>query len=299
MISVVIPLYNKEHSIRATIDSVLGQTCKDFEVVVVDDGSTDDSASVVKECARFDSRVRLIEKGNGGVSSARNEGIRQAKYELIAFLDADDVWEPDYLETLWKLYCDFPNAGIWGLGWGWMKNGNRSYPSFPGMENDSRGMVSSVWEKGLIYWTSSSSSSSKTLLMEIGMFDERISHGEDTDVWIKLLMQRGGAFHNTPKAFYQLDAENRAMNRNIPLEKLYIYYFEKYETWRKENASFRHFIDKECMWWLFPYYLSDSHNSDVHRILNQIDLKEYKFSFRFRFAFPRLYSLLKRVRAVK
>ncbi|MCQ2075925.1 MAG: glycosyltransferase family 2 protein [Bacteroidaceae bacterium] len=292
MISVVIPLYNKERSIRMTLDSVLKQTYRDFEVVVVDDGSTDKGASVVKEYTRNDSRIRLVGKANGGVSSARNEGIRQAKNELIAFLDADDVWDPHYLETLYGLFLDFPDAGIWGLAWGWMKNGVKSFPEFQNMKMNFRGMVESVWDKGQLYWTSSSSSR-KSLLMEMGMFDERISHGEDTDMWIRLLLQRGGAFYNIPMAFYQLDAENRAMNRAIPLEKLYIYYFEKYEKWRKENASFRHYIDKECMWWLFPYLLKNPHNQDAQRILAQIDLNEYKFSFRFRFAFPRLYSFLK------
>ena len=91
MFSVVIPLYNKELSIINTIQSVLDQTFQNFEIVVVNDGSTDRSVEMVEQFN--DPRIRIINKSNGGVSSARNRGIQEAKYELVAFLDADDFWE--------------------------------------------------------------------------------------------------------------------------------------------------------------------------------------------------------------
>lgn len=94
-ISVVIPLYNKATSITSTIQSVLAQSYPYFEIVIIDDGSTDNSVQIVKLID--DKRIRLISKQNGGVSSARNYGIRMAKYEYLAFLDADDYWEPSYL----------------------------------------------------------------------------------------------------------------------------------------------------------------------------------------------------------
>ena len=87
MISVVIPLYNKEKQIRKTLQSVLTQTFQDFEIVVVNDGSTDNSAIEVEKVK--DPRIRLIHQQNAGVSAARNKGIEEARYELIAFLDAD------------------------------------------------------------------------------------------------------------------------------------------------------------------------------------------------------------------
>ena len=87
-ISVIVPLYNKEKFIRATINSVLQQTYKDFELIIVDDGSTDDSASVVK--AIKDPRIRFVQKLNEGVSVARNTGIKESNGEWLLFLDADD-----------------------------------------------------------------------------------------------------------------------------------------------------------------------------------------------------------------
>jgi len=98
MISVIIPLYNKEAYISETLHSVLSQTYDKFEVIVVDDGSTDNSLQVVRNFT--DSRLRIVEKKNEGVSVARNEGIDQASFPWIAFLDADDWWAPTFLKEV-------------------------------------------------------------------------------------------------------------------------------------------------------------------------------------------------------
>ncbi len=98
MISVVIPLFNKELVIKKTIDSILAQSFQDFEVVVVDDGSSDNSVEVVKEYK--DPRVLMYKKNNGGPSSARNYGVNKSNGEWILFLDADDVLSPDALEKM-------------------------------------------------------------------------------------------------------------------------------------------------------------------------------------------------------
>ena len=115
--SIVIPMYNKANVVMDTINSVREQTFKDFECIIVDDGSTDDSVLVVEKYLREDARFRLIKKHNGGVSSARNEGIRQAKKPYIAFLDADDLWNKYYLEVMSFLIDSLPNNGIYGCGW--------------------------------------------------------------------------------------------------------------------------------------------------------------------------------------
>ena len=96
--SVIIPLYNKANFVRKTIESILNQTFTGFEIVVVNDGSTDNSLDVVNEIS--DPRIRIFTKENGGVSVARNFGIEKSQNEYIAFLDADDLWLPDYLETI-------------------------------------------------------------------------------------------------------------------------------------------------------------------------------------------------------
>ena len=108
--SVVIPLYNKRNSLKACIESVLNQSYKDFELIVVDDGSTDGSKEIVREFE--DKRIRLIEKKNGGVSSARNLGVRSARNSWIAFLDGDDIWTKWHLETIVRLAESEPLAMV-------------------------------------------------------------------------------------------------------------------------------------------------------------------------------------------
>lgn len=110
MISVIIPLYNKESSIATALDSVLAQTYQDFEVVVVDDGSSDGGAAIVEGYA--DSRIRLIRQTNAGVSAARNRGIEEAKGEYVAFLDADDEWRSAYLEEQNRLTKKYPQCDV-------------------------------------------------------------------------------------------------------------------------------------------------------------------------------------------
>jgi len=110
LISVIVPLYNKEPFVERCLDSVLSQTYGDFELLVIDDGSTDGSRKRVLE--REDPRIRLIAKPNGGVSSARNLGMREAKGEYVAFLDADDAWYAGHLEVLVQGADRYPDAAI-------------------------------------------------------------------------------------------------------------------------------------------------------------------------------------------
>lgn len=111
MISVVIPLYNKAHTIVNTLNTVLNQIYRDFEVVIVNDGSTDNGVEVIKQNFN-DSRIRIINQKNAGVSAARNRGVEEAKGNWIAFLDGDDEWHPEYLSTMYGLIKKYPNAGL-------------------------------------------------------------------------------------------------------------------------------------------------------------------------------------------
>ena len=113
MISVVIPLFNKADSIQATLQSVCSQTFTDFEVIVVDDGSTDDGGIVVEQYP--DDRIRVFHKNNSGVSSARNRGIQESLGQYIALLDADDQWDKHYLQEQVRMIQDFPEAAMWGI----------------------------------------------------------------------------------------------------------------------------------------------------------------------------------------
>lgn len=122
LISVVIPLYNKAHTIVKTVDTVFAQTYQNFEIVIVDDGSTDNGVQII--CDNFnDSRIRIVRQKNSGVSAARNRGVDEAKGEYVAFLDGDDEWHPNYLETMLDLTNQYPSAGLFLCG-GLVQNAN-------------------------------------------------------------------------------------------------------------------------------------------------------------------------------
>jgi len=124
-IAVVIPLYNKLNYIKRALDSVLAQTVRDFEIIVINDGSTDGSQRVVERCA--DPRVRLLHQKNGGVSAARNRGIAAARAELVAFLDADDEWLPEHLAAVQRMHRRFPNCGAYATARRIMEPDGRSW----------------------------------------------------------------------------------------------------------------------------------------------------------------------------
>ena len=114
-ISVVIPLFNKASTIGETIESVCLQTCRNIEILVVDDGSTDSGLQVVKK--NPDNRIKIISQTNQGQSAARNRGLESALGSYIAFIDGDDRWDKTHLESMLKLSESFPNAGIYATAY--------------------------------------------------------------------------------------------------------------------------------------------------------------------------------------
>jgi glycosyltransferase involved in cell wall biosynthesis len=114
MFSVVILLYNKAHIIVRTLASVLNQTYTEFEIIIVNDGSTDNSLTVINQFTLNDPRIRIIEQSNQGVSVARNNGVASARYNYIAFLDGDDEWLPGYLAKMKEAIELFPAADMYG-----------------------------------------------------------------------------------------------------------------------------------------------------------------------------------------
>ena len=121
--SVIIPLYNKVPYIRKALESVLAQTYTDYELIIVDDGSTDGSAEIAEAFLQELPASRLLKQKNAGVSATRNNGFSVSSAEYIAFLDADDWWEPTYLERMAQLIEDYPDAGLYACNYVYYKPG--------------------------------------------------------------------------------------------------------------------------------------------------------------------------------
>lgn len=242
--SVVIPLYNKQNAITATLHSVLAQTYQKFEIIVVDDGSKDDSASRVR--AINDPRIRLIQKENGGVSSARNRGIKEAKYDYVALLDGDDLWDENFLIEHVKLIQDFSDAKMWGVNYAFVKYGS-SIKCNQGLGNKYRGYIENYFgTKHNDLFCSSSVVIQKDIFDEVGYFDERIASSEDLDMWYRIILRYPVVFYDNVLAYYNQDAENRVAydtDMRFPLTKDIKYYFDKYSEICKTNSTFSHYMN--------------------------------------------------------
>ena len=264
-ISVVIPLYNKQNAIAATLQSVLSQTYTNYEIIVVDDGSTDGSADVaeaiLQECMVYgvECKGKVIRKANGGVSSARNRGIQEAKYDYIALLDGDDLWDEHYLEEQVKLIEDFPEAKMWGINFAEMSNGKliRKLPT--GLPNDYRGYVEDYFQmlgRMSDLYCSSSVVIERAIFDKVGYFDERIKYAEDNDMWFRVIALYPVAFYDKYMAFYQFDAENRALNKPITLKYFLPYYVDKYRDF-KDNRVFYTWINRWAANHIRRYYFEE------------------------------------------
>jgi glycosyltransferase involved in cell wall biosynthesis len=206
--SVIIPLYNKEKSIYSTIESVLNQTYPNFELIIVNDGSTDQSLEAAKSFN--DSRIKIFNKSNGGVSSARNMGIDKSQKQFIIFLDADDLWLPFCLEEFCKLIFEFPDAEIF------CTNYNMTGKNLLG--SDRRYYVNDYYY-ALSYFMAKWSISLmitgcvaiiRNLFNEVGYFNQNITHGEDIDMWERLSKKFNIAKSEKITTIYRTETENRA-----------------------------------------------------------------------------------------
>ena len=287
MISVVIPLYNKESCIRKTIDSILSQSFGDFEIVIVDDGSSDGSAKIVSSIP--DDRIRLITKVNGGPSSARNRGIEEAKGDYVAFIDADDIWSPDYLKEMVDLMADFPDAVIWGFNYSMIQDGQVKNSTV----EEYRGYVSERWDYFPFFFSSSSTCCRRSTLIELGGFDERMVYGEDIDMWFRLLLRGKGVLDTRVLAFYNKDGEDSLTQHRMPLEKHLPFFIDKYAQARKDDPCFRRFFDEQMVYRLYPYLFDKEYKKTACELSKKLDYSLLKNSMKFRMRHPYIYRFMR------
>lgn len=249
MISVVIPLYNKEKSITDTIRSVLVQTYKDFELIIVNDGSTDNSLNLVSLIN--DSRIVIIDKTNGGVSSARNKGIIAAKSEYIALIDGDDIWHPNHLEILQYSITKCDGEKVGGVASAFYKSTSKQ------IQNNVISRKEPVVIKDFFSFMSSPSPTffsstimiKKSKILETGLFNEQFAFGEDIDCWMRLFSKYKLIYNPTVTALYFLGAENRSIHKVLPLHKRFHVF-----NYKGKSKAEKRYLDKLVALILIDYY---------------------------------------------
>lgn len=214
-ISVVIPLYNKEKRISDCINSVIAQTSAATEIIIVDDGSTDDSLEIAKRSLKnHNGNVKIISQKNSGASSARNTGVEASESNLIAFLDADDEWSPIYIEKMKRLIIDFPSASLYGCSHAIRTKNHKGRIKVkkkrPWVIKGKRGIVSNFFLSSL---GGSIVNCSKTIvrkesLISVDGFPCGIPAGEDLIVWMKLASKYEVAYEDATLVTINLEKDH-------------------------------------------------------------------------------------------
>jgi len=292
MFSVIIPLYNKEKSVCETINSVLAQTYPHFEIIIVNDGSTDNSLSVVENIN--DKRIKIFSIENKGVSYARNYGVEKAQFEKIAFLDADDLWETSFFEEMNQLINDFPDASLWSA-YHRLKAHDKSF-SYPTNKPEHFKEYFSDYflclskTKNTIIWTGTVIIN-KNDFFTLGGFNEKLSMGEDVDLWFRFALNYKIVFYNKILATYKIDSENRSIDKIHPFKKHYLslvsIYLDNNNTTYAFKKYLRYFIARN----LAPYYFSELYKVEAIKIKRYLKIFELPLKWILLFYTP--YSISK------
>lgn len=211
-ISVVVPAFNAAWCIRRAVDSVLAQTCRNFELIVVDDGSTDDTADIL---AGYGSALRVVRQANGGLSSARNAGIAAAKGEFVALLDADDWWHPDKLARQLDLMDRRSELVFCSTSTAVRTPDGTALPLWRCAGAQGRILEAIFQTHALVAGSGSAVMVRRTALSAVGGFDETLRSLEDIDMWMRLATQGEFACIDEPLATIEKRADSMSGNLDV------------------------------------------------------------------------------------
>jgi glycosyltransferase involved in cell wall biosynthesis len=212
-VSIVVPAYNAGQTLAQTLASIMAQTVDDYEVIVVDDGSSDDTAQVAAQAQAQDSRVTVVSTANGGVARARNRGIAETTGSFVAFLDADDLWRPTKLAEQLERFAADPSAGVCVTAATRIDDLSREVDSMR-MENTDdtcaalllRSMVAGCISSGVVR---------RSLIEAVGGFDPAFSQCADWDLWLRLSRQSRFSLIDEDLVLYRTHSGNMSSNVSL------------------------------------------------------------------------------------
>jgi glycosyltransferase involved in cell wall biosynthesis len=253
--SVIIPLFNKAEYVRATLNSVLSQLFTDFELLIVNDCSTDKSLEVVKQFE--DKRIKILHhKKNSGLSASRNTGIKNASGEIITFIDADDLWKPDFLSSINQLSIKFPDCDIFGTDYE-EKIGNKT--AFPQKNLDAiyrenkMLKIPDFFEASLFnpIYCYTCVAFSINVFEKIGLFNTEIDYGEDVDFNIRVNTQFSLAYFCKSCAIYNLGVPNQITGSGIKNKRLLD--FKKFDQLALGKPSLKKYLNMKRYYYASQY----------------------------------------------
>lgn len=274
MFSVIVPLYNKEQYVVKALNSVLRQNYQDWELIVVNDGSTDGSFDVASKVIEGDGRCRIINQTNAGVGAARNRGVAESKGDFLCFLDADDWWEPSFLEEMALFVKEYPDTGLYASNYIYYKTGKTHVAL-----NNSTGYMNypkTYYENGAMPVTSITVCLSRNVFDRVGGFPENIKLGEDFLLWSKIAVENKVAFLNKPLAYYNNDIPaNLRATRNLHNPACHMLFnmewLENKVSGMEDNADWKRLLDKLRVNGLMEYWLSKEYHQKAAAELQKVD----------------------------
>ena len=276
--SVIIPLYNKAPYVAKAINSVLTQTFANYELIIVDDGSEDNSAEVAAQCIGKYDKCQLIKQVNAGVSMARNNGVDVSNGDYLCFLDADDWWSPTFLEEMSKLIDAYPDAGVYGSNYTIVNEAKkRTRIARIGVEERfEKGYINycQVYAKTMYMplWTGAVCVP-RNIFKEMMGFQNGIKLGEDFLLWIRIALKYKVAFLNQPLAFYNQDVDttNRAVYKLFMPSEHMLWNLEFLKEEESTNPDYKHLVDNLRINGLYQYYISDAYHNVALKELSKIN----------------------------
>ena len=275
LFSIIVPLYNKAPYVAKTIESVLGQTFADYELIIVDNGSNDGSSEIVAKFSDPRMRLQRLEQ-NVGVSNARNIGVQISSAPYITFLDADDWWEPTFLEEMAGLVERHPDAGIYGTGYWIVKNGKKRLAPIGVEEGFSEGEINyyRVYTKTLCMpLTSISVCMPRAVFDESGGFPADIKLGEDFLLWVRIVLKHKVVLLNKPLSNYNQDVvvAFRGTHHLHPPEQNMLWHLDEWVALETGNADYKQLVDNLRTYSLMNYLLDRRYRSAARQELAKVD----------------------------
>lgn len=291
--SVIIPLFNKAPYVAKAIESVLCQSFDDYEMIVMDDGSSDGSYDVALNAIEGQAQCHLYRQPNGGVSMARNNAVSLSQGTFLCFLDADDWWAPAFLEGMSRMIDEFPDAGIYGTNYTIVnetkhKTHVANVGVDQGFEKDYINYCQ-VYAKTLAMplWTGAVCVPRK-VFDEMGGFPKGIKLGEDFMLWIRIAMKYKVAFLDRPLAYYNqdVDALGRGVGHLNKPEEHMLWNMDFLSEEEKSNPDYKRLIDNLRTYGLYPYYLSKEYHETAQAELDKVDWEKQPLETRRQYSQP-------------
>lgn len=290
--SVIIPLYNKAPYVAKAVKSVLSQTFADCELVIVDDGSRDNSAEIAQQTIDGCVNCRILKQENAGVSVARNNGVAVSQGDYLCFLDADDWWEPTFLEEMSKLIEEFPDAGIYGTNYTIVndtKHKTRIAPIGvePGFEKEYINYCQ-VYAKTLTMplWTGAVCIP-RSVFDEAGGFPQGVELGEDFLLWIHIALKHKVVFLNKPLAYYNQDVDSLhsgTHKKRYDPNTFMTFHFDQFGDEEVKNRDLKVLLDRIRVYTLMNFRKHNLYPERVQHEISKVDFSnvepKYKFYYR-------------------